>query len=482
VTDLDTVLYALTVAVSDELKRMGGLRWTSLAFADLPVGGDGGADAVLAEVARPVGEYESFREEREILRVHAARALLLHPFVAEAQRAPTIPPMMRISSTPAVPALRDVSLAPPPSMRSVLTSSAPPPLFPDVPTSPSIPPLPASPEVHHGPPTWSGRRAIVEVMQIAARVGGLPRVCRTLPAASAALAEEGAVDAICGVVRGLSDVAVADRAGVANKTLADIGSSRAAPKLLAAIDTAIGAAEGDELEDMVSATKLVVLGAPEVALQRLELSENRKMRRVLLDTIPLSDAARPLVRARLNSSSWFIVRNAVLLLARCGGTPRDIAPVADHPNEKVRIELARALRTMPPDETAMDIAARLLTDPVPDVALAARTLLRGELCGVKAIAQVAAIAEDEQQPDDVRKRIIDALGRSSRDEAAAALFKLLQPRGLLELGISAELRDLAANALHRSPAPAAKQLFEEGLTSTNRRVRKSCERARGGGG
>jgi hypothetical protein len=367
----------------------------------------------------------------------------------------------------------------PASVRAMLASSAPPPSIGDSIPPTSIPPLASALEPHKAP-TFNGRRASVEVIHIAARVGGLPRVCRTMPAAIAAFADEAATDAIAGVVRGLQEVAPTERGEAASAALRAFGGARASPKLLAAIDIAIATAEGDELEDLVAATKLVVLGAPEVALDHLERSDNRKMRRVLLDAIPQVEAARPLVRARLVSSSWFVVRNAVLLLARCGGVPKDLASAAMHANEKVRIEVARALRAMTLDEAAMDIVAHYLSDSSRDVALAARSLLRGDVLGPRAIDALTQIAENDSQSDDLRRVIIDALGRSARDEAASALSKLLQPRGLLELGASAELRDLAASALHRSRAPSAQRLFDEGLKSQNRRVRKSCERAIGG--
>ena len=99
----------------------------------------------------------------------------------------------------------------------------------------------------------------------------------------------------------------------------------------------------------------------------------------------------------------------------------------------------------------------------------------------KSVASLERVAADDQQSEEVRRRVIDALGKSLHDAAAAALFKLMQPKGLIERGATSALRDAAAEALRASPAAKAAALFQEGLTSSTWRVRKACERAAGTG-
>ena len=105
-------------------------------------------------------------------------------------------------------------------------------------------------------------------------------------------------------------------------------------------------------------------------------------------------------------------------------------------------------------------------------------MLRADLLGPTAIMALERLADDGDQQDALRRRCIEVLGRSTLDPAAEALLRLIQPRSILELGT---LRDLAAVSLKGSPAPKAAALFAQGLASTVRRVRKSCERAAGGG-
>jgi HEAT repeat protein len=211
-------------------------------------------------------------------------------------------------------------------------------------------------------------------------------------------------------------------------------------------------------------------------LDRLDISESRKFRRIMLDALSSSTAdLLPFIRPRLRSSKWYVVRNAVLLAGRVGGSGGDLVPIATHPHEQVRREIVRVLRNMR-DEAAMDIVALYLTDSSPEIAAQAPSLLRGELLGPSAIARLETFAGDEQKGEDLRRRVVLALGRSPRDEAAAALFRILQPKGFVDLG-SGAIRDLAASTLRHSPAPSARGYFEQGLRSPAWRVRKACERA-----
>jgi HEAT repeat protein len=108
-------------------------------------------------------------------------------------------------------------------------------------------------------------------------------------------------------------------------------------------------------------------------------------------------------------------------------------------------------------------------------------MLRGDLAGPGAIAELERVAADDAQSADTRRKAIEALGQSTLEAAAASLYRLLQPRGLIEIGSASALRDLAAVALKRSRSPAAAAYFEQGLQSTAWRVRKACARAAEGG-
>src|SRR5205823_10287261 len=114
--------------------------------------------------------------------------------------------------------------------------------------------------------------------------------------------------------------------------------------------------------------------------------ENVTMERILLDALAgAGPALLPLVRGKLRSSNAAVLRKAVALLARIGGVPRDFTVVARHPNEKVRSEVMRALRSLPPDESTMDLLVSYLSDASQELRQAARSMLRADLLGPSAI-------------------------------------------------------------------------------------------------
>jgi hypothetical protein len=422
--DLDSVLYALSVAVPHDGTRWSALRWLALRLFDLA--GDDAANAeTLATLAAPVPEYHSFRRERECLRESAARAHARRVELFAAQRAPL-------------------------------------------------------PELDESQKRFDGRRSVYELVRMAMRTRGFDKLCAKLPASAAMLSNDRTSDGIQGMLRALGKPSRPEWKDVCTRTRGQVAAA-AANMVLSDLDAASSTAEGGDLEAMTSTVAMLAISAPAAVLDRLDASESRKFRRILLDALGAAGAAiLPHVRPRLRSPTWYVVRNAVLIVARCGGTGADLQMVARHPNEKVRREVVRLLRSVPQDATVMDVVVDYLTDPSPEISQHAPMLLRGELAGPKAIERLEKIAGDEQQPEDLRRRVIHALGRSPREEAAQALLRVLQPKGLLDVG-SGALRDTAAEALRHSPAPNAPDCFGEGLRSSMWRVRKACERAAGKG-
>lgn len=417
-TDLDGALYAMGIAVPHDGRRLSALRRAGLTLFDLPADDAAATDALRA-LSRAVADYDSYRRERECLREAATRALALR------------------------------------------TAAAP----------------PGEPAVA----AFTGADPVHEVVTLTARTRGFDRFCKRLPYVAAAWAAAGDTGAAIGLVTGLAAAAAPPWTDVARETAAGVAIA-AGPAILADLDERSAAASATELEEMVAIVRPIATHAPAAALDRLDVSESRKMRRLLLDALAgVGPPLLPLLAARLRSTSWFVVRNAVLLAAKCGGAPGDLAPIARHAHDRVRVEIVRALRAMPPSEGAMDLASSYLSDASAEVRAGARGVLRGELVGAAAIAAIARIATAEDGAEDLRRGMLELLARSPRDEAASALFDAMQPRGLLDLGPAAELRDAAAAALRRCPAPRARALMEEGLRSSVKRVRRACEKAMGSG-
>jgi hypothetical protein len=414
--DLEAVFYALSAIVPHDGTRLSALRRVGLALFDLAPDDPTTAD-VLAALARPAPEHDSFARERDCLRAPAASAATRREAAHVAGR--------------------------------------------------SVPP--------ESPPAFDGTRSVAEVIEIATRTRTFDRFCARVVGVAPVLGRDGAL----GALRGLSHAALAHPTEEGKHVAAQGQRAIAvlfAPEALAELDRTLLESDESASGRIAATVALFAEHAPEALLDRLDVTESRKFRRILLDALAASPTKLlPLVRPRLHSSKWYVVRNAVLLIDKAHGCGVDLLPIAMHAQEQVRREILRAVRTMR-DVAAMDIVAMYLTDPCAEIAANAPSLLRGELLGPTAIARLSAIAHDESHGEELRRRVVHALGRTPREEAATALFQLLQPKGFVDLG-SGAIRDLAASALRHSPAPNAQRLFDEGLHASAWRVRKACERA-----
>jgi hypothetical protein len=417
--DVDLVLYALSVATPHDGKRLSTLRLVALRLHDLP-DGDATDTELLTALTQPVDELDSAYRERQCLLEDARRALALRTSFAQAGQA----------------------------------------------------------RADEAKPSLDTRRIMGELVRIASETSRFEGFCERLPTTATRLGAEGSADAILGILHGLNATSGAARA-IATAAIARIATPALTARVLDDLAAAVEGGEGAVLGEHVAMLKVVASASPADVWERLERSENPVMQQHLLDALAGGGAALlPLVRSKLRASSWVVSRHAVALLPRIGGVPRDLATVARHPNEKVRHEVMRSLRSLPPDEATMELVVAYLTDTSQELRQAARSMLRADLLGPSAISVLERLADDGDQPEPLRRRCIEVLGRSALDAAADALLRLIQPRSLLELGT---LRELAAVALRSSPAPKAAACFQLGLSSSVRRVRKACERAAGGG-
>jgi hypothetical protein len=423
--ELDAPLYALSVAVPHDGRRLSTLRRVALHFYDLPTD-DASAIDLVTVCAMNTGDVDSYWRERDCLTQHAMRVL---------------------------------------AGRGAFAS-----------------PSPAIEVVRGQEPDYAAdqRRMMRELVKMASRTRRFEQLCAKLPQTAVTLARAGSTGSVLGILDGLRAVVRPELQPLARSTVRAVVSPAVAGQLLADVEATSANIEGAPLDDVSETVRLLTLLAPEIVFEQLELSESRKMRRLLIEALSAAGPALlPLIRQKLHSASWFVVRNALVLLPRLGGTPRDLLPVASHENEKVRLEVLRALRALPQDSASMDFVTAFLTDPSLEIRQHSGVMLRGDLLSADAIGRLERIALGEEYSDDLRRRVVDALGKCPLDAAATSLFTLLQPRGLLDL---APLRDTVAVALRNSPAPLGPGYFAEGLKSPAWRVRKACERAAGAAG
>lgn len=425
--ELDVTLYALAVAVPHDGRRVSTLRRVALLFFDLPTD-DSSSTELITACAMNMGDVDSSWRERDVLSKTAMSVLI-----------------RRGSLSKMVPRIEPPGASKAPGIARDYVGDA--------------------------------RRVMRELVKMSSRTRRYPQLCAKLPEVAITLARAGANESVIGILDGLQAASRPEVKELSIATLRAVVSPAVASNLLADTDATSENLEGSQLDDVVGTVRLLTALAPSVVFEQLELSESRKMRRIFIEALSaVGPKLLPLVRQKLHASSWFVVRNALVILPRIGGTPADLATVANHANEKVRLEVLRSLRLMPLDTRSMDYIAAYLTDRQHEIRQHSAVLLRGELLSAEAVARLERVALAEDQPEDVRRRVVEALGKCPLDAAATALNTLMQPRGLLEVS---SLRDNIAVALRKSPAPLAAGYFAEGLQSPAWRVRKACERAAG---
>jgi hypothetical protein len=323
-------------------------------------------------------------------------------------------------------------------------------------------------------------QAALDVVIRSSRMVDFDKLCAALPAAARSLSSEDHAPAVAGLLLGLAAVAEPRWSEVAGKTLELIARSGISALALRAAERLASRGDDASIDDVVALARMLVTHNPEPVVDLLERCDSRKLRRALLDALATGGPELlPLVQSRMQSSSWFVTRNMIVLHARLGGPAAELRVLADHPHVQVRVEIVRALRTMARDPVACDIVVHRLSDPAPDVAQAAIASLATMELTPAAVGALEALAADEARSDDDRRGAVQVLGRSRSDAAPEALARLIQPHGLIERPSTTALRDDVARALRQCPAAGAAARFAEALRSSAWRVRKSCERIAG---
>jgi hypothetical protein len=320
-------------------------------------------------------------------------------------------------------------------------------------------------------------RMATELLAIGARLVDFQPHAEALPAVAEALSAAGRTGAVAGIFRGMVHVKDPRWRALTDETLTRLAATQAAATAARSIERFAGGS-AESLDELGPMLQIVAQHHAQPMLEALERAQNKDTRRLLLRVLPAAGPAlMPLVRERLRSPDWFVVRNMIALLRPLGGRSVDLFSVAQHENVNVRMEVVRNLRAMDADEQAVGILIDYLGDPEMEIRGGALTALADAKLTDRDVARLEAMALDEKRPEDARKAAVRALGRSGSDLAARCLFRMLEPKSLLESQATTQLRDRVAAALRTSKAPEAAALFAQALQSSTWRVRKACERA-----
>lgn len=179
---------------------------------------------------------------------------------------------------------------------------------------------------------------------------------------------------------------------------------------------------GDGLAAVEALLTRLGSAAVDALLDALEAEEDTRTRATLLGiTADVAPGHVEVVVQRLADRRWFVVRNALAILARTGGAPlAQVAGMADHDHPAVRREAGRALMTCGPP--AVPALRRLAADPDRLTRVAAVVGLRsvGGRDAVDALVEVAA----GDGPTDARRTALDGLAGLPEAAAGEALQRL----------------------------------------------------------
>lgn len=149
----------------------------------------------------------------------------------------------------------------------------------------------------------------------------------------------------------------------------------------------------------------------------------------------------------LRDPRWFIVRNIATAVGKAGRTTAipALEAVLDHTDDRVRVEVVRALVALKGDE-GIGYALAALRDPSPRVRQAAVSLLRASPSD-EVVPGVVGVLGDGPATADEARRLVDVIAERKTPQAVEALESLVAKR--FAVGSSRIVRDAAKAALGR---------------------------------
>ena len=203
-------------------------------------------------------------------------------------------------------------------------------------------------------------------------------------------------------------------------------------------------------------------------------SESTTERHAYRNALVQCAAAIPALVHLLGDSRWYVVRNAVDLLAELAPPDADarIAGMLAHPEPRVRREAASSLAKLATPRAVLALL-QAVQDPAAEVRLQVALGL-GTVRNPRAVPWLIE-ALDKEQDADVQMAMISALGRMPTEEAVARLARASEPGGML-LRKPTALRIHAVDALAEAGTPSAQAVLRTLVNDRERDVREAVDR------
>lgn len=202
-------------------------------------------------------------------------------------------------------------------------------------------------------------------------------------------------------------------------------------------------------------------------IEALADEEDRNRRGRLVKALKaIGKPAFPALMEALHSLTWYVVRNALMVLGDIG-IPAHVTEIGrklHHGDPRVRRAAARALAKIGGPEAERDLAEALADR---DTEMQREVLLcLGSMRAASAVPSVIHLAKARLMGSDekLREVAIATLGQIGSDGAIEFLAELLRPKGVFNRE-SLPIRTAAANALAQAPGEAGRTMLQSVLAS-----------------
>jgi HEAT repeat protein len=201
-------------------------------------------------------------------------------------------------------------------------------------------------------------------------------------------------------------------------------------------------------------------------LARLEGEQDRTTRGRLVEVIrTVGPTALPSLLNALGSSAWYLVRNALTLLAELGNATclPAIVPLLSHPEPRVRRTAVRALWKLGGPAAEHHLLTRMKET---DAETMQELLFAfGQLRSEKSVGPVAELAQDKRVLESLRIQALETLASIASPRAVPALLECLRRKGFFSPGEPSGIRMAAAKALAMVRTPEARAALQKAASA-----------------
>lgn len=263
--------------------------------------------------------------------------------------------------------------------------------------------------------------------------------------------------------------------------LAELFNSLGLPDNIHAIEAALNASPGTNLDDLQALLLLLNPGTAQPLCTLMANLKYKSHRMMVCDVLATHAKQNPTLLMRgLTDSRWYVVRNLIYIMGKLGHEQfvKHLQPVSSHDDVRVRKEIIRTLRAIRPSGTG-DLFIPFLNDPEESIRqLALKMLLSGPYTATFSDwAPVVDQRSFHDRPVSEKKAIFRAMRQTAGEENIPYWHGLVTRPFWTNRKKRQEGGTLAAEALGAMGTSAAILVLKAGQRRFNRAIRKACTHA-----